>query len=128
MDEAGWEKVFSAARDYGMNHLRFHSWCPPEAAFNVADRMGFYIQVELPLWTLNVGEDKSTVDFLYNEAAHIMKEYGNHPSFCFWSLGNELQGDFSVMAVGPNLMTTSGLHSGLKTAGYAGKEFSMTNL
>mgnify|MGYP001294451382 CR=1 FL=1 len=46
MDEAGWEKVFSAARDYGMNHLRFHSWCPPEAAFNVADRMGFYIQVE----------------------------------------------------------------------------------
>ena len=38
MDEVGWEKVFSAARDYGMNHLRFHSWCPPEAAFNVADR------------------------------------------------------------------------------------------
>lgn len=103
MDEAGWEKVFSAARDYGMNHLRFHSWCPPEAAFNVADRMGFYIQVELPLWTLNVGEDKGTVDFLYNEAAHIMKEYGNHPSFCFWSLGNELQGDFSVM---DKLLTT----------------------
>lgn len=103
MDEANWEKVFSAARDYGMNHLRFHSWCPPEAAFNVADRMGFYIQVELPLWTLNIGEDKGTVDFLYNEAAHIMKEYGNHPSFCFWSLGNELQGDFSVM---DKLLTT----------------------
>ena len=61
MDEANWEKVFSAARDYGMNHLRFHSWCPPEAAFNVADRMGFYIQVELPLWTLNVGEDKKAL-------------------------------------------------------------------
>lgn len=97
MDEAGWEKVFGAARDYGLNHIRFHSWCPPEAAFNVADRMGFYLQVELPLWTLNVGEDEPTVNFLYAEAAHIMEEYGNHPSFCFWSLGNELEGDFGVM-------------------------------
>lgn len=97
MDNAGWEKVFNAARDYGLNHLRFHSWCPPEAAFDVADKMGFYLQIELPVWTLNVGEDPKTVDFLYDEANRIMKEYGNHPSFCFWSLGNELQGDFSVM-------------------------------
>lgn len=96
-EKAGWEKVFNAARDYGMNHLRFHSWCPPEAAFEVADAMGFYLQVELPLWALNVGENKATVDFLYSEASNIRKEYGNHPSFCFWSLGNELQGDFKVL-------------------------------
>ncbi|SCD20869.1 putative Beta-galactosidase [Proteiniphilum saccharofermentans] len=96
-DKAGWKKVFSTARDYGLNHIRFHSWCPPKAAFEVADEMGFYLQVELPLWVLNVGEDKATVDFLYDEADRIMKEYGNHPSFCFWSLGNELQGDFGVM-------------------------------
>lgn len=96
-DKAGWQKVFGAARDYGMNHLRFHSWCPPKAAFEVADEMGFYLQVELPLWVLNVGEDKLSVDFLYEESSLIMKEYGNHPSFCFWSLGNELQGDFSVL-------------------------------
>ncbi len=97
MGEAEWEKVFTAARNYGLNHLRFHSWCPPEAAFSVADRMGFYLQVELPLWALTVGEDKPTVDFLYNEANHILKEYGNHPSFCFWSMGNELEGDFAVL-------------------------------
>lgn len=103
MDEAGWEKVFGAAREYGMNHIRFHSWCPPEAAFRVADKMGFYLQVELPLWELNVGEDPATVDFLYAEAANIMKEYGNHPSFCFWSLGNELEGDFEVLN---NLLTS----------------------
>lgn len=95
--KAGWEKVFHAARSYGMNHLRFHSWCPPEAAFEVADEMGFYLQVELPLWALNVGKDKPTLDFLYEEGFRIMKEYGNHPSFCFWSLGNELQGDFAAM-------------------------------
>jgi len=96
-DKGGWEKVFNAARDYGLNHIRFHSWCPPKAAFEVADEMGFYLQVELPLWTLNVGEDQPTVDFLYDEAERIMKEYGNHPSFCFFSLGNELQGDFGVL-------------------------------
>ena len=45
-DEAGWEKVFSTAKEYGLNHLRFHSWCPPEAAFKVADKKGFYLQVE----------------------------------------------------------------------------------
>ncbi len=96
-DKAGWEKVFNAARNYGMNHLRFHSWCPPEAAFEVADEMGFYLQVELPLWALNVGKDEPTVEFLYKESSRIMREYGNHPSFCFWSLGNELQGDFDVL-------------------------------
>ncbi len=96
-DHAGWQKVFQAARDYGLNHLRFHSWCPPKAAFEVADRMGFYLQIELPLWALNVGEDPKTVEFLYAEAARIIKEYGNHPSFCFWSLGNELQGDFAIL-------------------------------
>ena len=96
-DKAGWQKVFGAARDYGLNHLRFHSWCPPKAAFEVADEMGFYLQVELPLWALTVGKDKPTIGFLYEEASRIMEAYGNHPSFCFWSLGNELQGDFAVL-------------------------------
>src|SRR5690606_10057516 len=35
----GWLKVFTAAQAYGLNHLRFHSWCPPEAAFEVADSL-----------------------------------------------------------------------------------------
>lgn len=92
-----WEKVFTAARSYGLNHIRFHSWCPPKAAFEAADKMGFYLQVELPLWALNIGADQSTVNFLYDESNRIIKEYGNHPSFCFWSVGNELGGDFSII-------------------------------
>lgn len=89
-----WLKVFGAAREWGLNHLRFHSWCPPEAAFEVADSLGFYLQVELPLWSLSVGRDKAMNRFLYEESARILSEYGNHPSFCFFSLGNELQPDF----------------------------------
>ncbi len=94
MEAAGWVKVFSAAKQYGLNHLRFHSWCPPEAAFRVADSLGFYLHVELPLWSLNVGKDKPTLTYLEDEAQRIIDNYGNHPSFCFWSMGNELEGDF----------------------------------
>lgn len=94
MDRAGWTKIFTTARQYGLNHLRFHSWCPPEAAFSVADSLGFYLQIELPLWILDLGKDKPTLDFLLSEAAQILRHYGNHPSFCLFSMGNELQGDF----------------------------------
>lgn len=97
MEKAGWEKVMKTAREWGLNHLRFHSWCPPKAAFEVADELGFYLQVELPLWSLSVGKDLGTNAFLYEEADRIIAEYGNHPSFCFFSLGNELQPDFDFM-------------------------------
>ena len=103
MDRAGWEKVFGAARQYGLNHLRFHSWCPPEAAFAVADSLGFYLQIELPLWSLQVGEDPKADGFIRDEAVRISREYGNHPSFCFWSMGNELEGRIPFLT---DLMTS----------------------
>lgn len=96
-DERGWRKVFSTAREYGLNHLRFHSWCPPEAAFRVADKMGFYCQVELPNWSLTVNSDSLTARFLYQEADNILRHYGNHPSLCIVSCGNELQPDFQFL-------------------------------
>ena len=30
--------IFTACRNHGLNHIRFHSWCPPEAAFCAADK------------------------------------------------------------------------------------------
>ena len=96
-DERGWMKVFTTAREYGLNHLRFHSWCPPEAAFRVADKMGFYCQVELPNWSLKVNQDSATARFLYQEFDNIIRNYGNHPSLCIISCGNELQPDFKFL-------------------------------
>lgn len=95
--EEGWLKVFSVAREWGLNHLRFHSWCPPEAAFRVADKMGFYLQVELPYWALTVNKEEKTNRFLYQEFDRIIETYGNHPSFCLMSIGNELQPDFKFL-------------------------------
>lgn len=96
-EKSDWRKMIDTAKAYGLNHLRFHSWCPPAAAFEAADEAGFYLQVELPHWSLKVGEDEATNKFLANEADLLLKEYGNHPSFVLFSLGNELQGDSTLL-------------------------------
>ncbi|WP_308991303.1 sugar-binding domain-containing protein [Mariniflexile litorale] len=97
MEKEAWLKLIAQAKSYGLNHLRFHSWCPPKAAFEAADEAGFYYQVELPHWSLKVGEDDKTTQFLKSEALKIINDYGNHPSFLFMALGNELQGDASLL-------------------------------
>lgn len=91
-----WETLFNTAKSYGLNTFRFHSWCPPEAAFAAADKVGFYMQVELPNWNLKVGADNA-FEFLTRETERILNAYGNHPSFLFFSMGNELEGDFAKL-------------------------------
>lgn len=91
MAEEPWEKLFSNYQSYGINTVRFHSWCPPEAAFVVADRMGMYLQPELSCWDhLNMFGDEIEKAYYKREANAILKTYGNHPSFVMFSLGNEL--------------------------------------
>ena len=97
MDTESWRKVFATAKSYGINHYRFHSWTPPEAAFDAADREGIYLQVELPLWGPVERQNERMCTFVLNEAGRILEEYGNHPSFVMLSLGNELHGDNSLM-------------------------------
>jgi hypothetical protein len=96
-DVPAWRKLFGQAKSWGLNHLRFHSWCPPEAAFTAADELGLYLQIELPHWSLVVGQDPTTWRFLLDEADRIVAEYGNHPSFLLFSMGNELEGDFAQL-------------------------------
>lgn len=95
VDEASWEHVLGILKEYGMNHMRFHSWCPPKAAFRAADKLGVYFQVELPLWGADADGDKGgRFDFFRREQKAILKEYGNHPSFVLYCNGNEITGDF----------------------------------
>jgi hypothetical protein len=84
----GWLRIFRIAKAHGLNHMRFHSWCPPEAAFEAADRMGFMLHVECPAWA-TIGNGKSIDKFIYAEGDCILKAYGNHPSFCMLAYGNE---------------------------------------
>lgn len=96
-DKADWLRQLSVIRDYGMNHLRFHSWCPPEAAFEAADELGIYLQVELPMWIKDVGQYPDRRDWFEREMYAILDEYGNHPSFILYCNGNENEGDFAVL-------------------------------
>jgi len=88
MDVVEWTRILRVAKAHGLNHLRFHSWCPPEAAFAAADREGVFFHVECPAWT-TIGDGKPIDKFIYAEGDRILKAYGNHPSFCMLAYGNE---------------------------------------
>lgn len=96
-DSKEWKTLFRTVKDYGFNHVRFHSWCPPEAAFVAADELGLYLQVELPMWIKDVGKYPARRLFFEKEMYAILDEYGNHPSFILMCNGNENEGDFSVL-------------------------------
>ena len=133
MDKASWIHYFQRCKDYGLNHVRFHSWCPPEAAFAAADDLGIYLQPELPIWGRLEGEE--LLAFLRKEGLNIVRTYGHHPSFALFSLGNEVSGEPEVMqelvetfrAEAPHILYTNGTNAFLGWQGYVdGMDFFVT--
>ncbi len=97
MDVQSWLNYLSTCKEYGINHIRFHSWCPPEAAFVAADSLGVYLQPELPFWGDFNANDEKLMTFLHKEGVNILNTYGRHPSFVMMALGNELWGSIDKM-------------------------------
>ena len=94
-DVSSWRRVVRIAKAHGLNMIRFHSWCPPEAAFVAADEEGFYYQVEVASWansSTRLGAGLPIDDWLSRETGRILKAYGNHPSFVLLAYGNEPAG------------------------------------
>ncbi|REE79736.1 glycosyl hydrolase family 2 [Lutibacter oceani] len=88
MNVEDWIRIYKIAKNYGINHYRFHTYCPPEAAFEAADQEGIYLQVELPFWG---GMESDTIaQKMKNEGIAMLKAYANHPSFVMFSPGNEI--------------------------------------
>ncbi|MCE5186872.1 MAG: hypothetical protein LLF76_12180 [Planctomycetaceae bacterium] len=112
MDKAAWLRVWNIYRQFGLNHVRFHSWCPPEAAFAAADEVGIYLQVEAGVWIdgwmkrrvasspQGISDNNIPVrDFVEREMKRIVDAYGHHPSFIMFCIGNELgSSDFKSLA------------------------------
>jgi hypothetical protein len=96
-DVPSWQRIFRIMKSYGLNHIRFHSWCPPDAAFTAADIEGIMIQAEGPMANVNAGEDPARDAFMSAELKRIVDTYGNHPSFCLMTLGNEYGGSEPVL-------------------------------
>ena len=91
MDADYWTKIFRRCKEFGLNNVRFHSWCPPRVAFEMADREGIYLQVECGGWT-KIGDGAYIDEWFYAESERIVKEFGNHPSFTMMCYGNEPDG------------------------------------
>lgn len=94
-DVEEWMRIYAICKSYGLNHVRFHSWCPPEAAFVAADRSGMYLHVEVSSWAnqgATVGDGKPLDKYIYEESERMVREYGNHPSFVMMAYGNEPAG------------------------------------
>ena len=98
MDVEAWRNYLGECAAYGLNHVRFHSWCPPEAAFVAADELGIILQPELPFWGDFNDKDTVLMQFLHKEGENILRWYGHHPSFRMFALGNELWGSIDKMA------------------------------
>ncbi len=124
MELEPWLDYMRIMREYGINHIRCHSWCLPEAAFRAADRIGLYLQPELPNWNALLQAEKNTTEdvildgfgrddaineydpsiktaaeeYMLKEGMAILKEYGSYGSFVMFALGNELAGNTTVMA------------------------------
>jgi hypothetical protein len=91
-DIDAWRRIIRICQAHGLNHIRFHSWCPPAAAFAAADELGCYLQVECAAWVnqgASLGDGQPIDAWLYREAARIIRAYGNHPSFILMAYGNE---------------------------------------
>ncbi|MCD6346250.1 MAG: glycoside hydrolase family 2, partial [Bacteroidales bacterium] len=121
MDVDSWKTIFGKYKEYGLNHVRFHSWCPPDAAFTAADELGIYIQAEASVWIdwwmgvdmiargrpemetkghpQGIGRgDTDSDEFIRAEMQRMVDTYGNHPSFVMFCIGNELgSSNFTLM-------------------------------
>ena len=92
-----WAAIYKKIKSFGLNHMRFHSYCPPEAAFEAADEAGIYLQVEGPSWakySTTLGDGKPLDNYLMKETKRIIDTYGNHPSFVMMAYGNEPSGNY----------------------------------
>lgn len=90
-DLKSWLALFETCKKWGLNHMRFHSWCPPEAAFQAADQIGFYLQPEPGMWN-EISPGTPMERMLYEETDRMIRAYGNHPSFMLLSASNEPKG------------------------------------
>ena len=96
-DEESWARVFAKCKEYGINMMRSHSFCPPEAAFAAADKAGVYLQPEGPSWPnhgVKLNSGMAIDQYLLDESKAIIDRYGNHPSFVMMAAGNEPAGSW----------------------------------
>lgn len=87
-DRSWWKKRMRTVKEWGLNAIRCHSYCPPEAAFAAADEEGIFLLVECGMWNI-FHEEIPMLEVLRQETQRILRQFGHHPSFAFFSPSNE---------------------------------------
>ena len=124
MDVDSWKKIIRTYMDYGVNHLRFHSYCPPEAAFCAADELGMLMQPELSHWNpRDAFSDPKAAAYYEKELKEILKTYANHPSFVMLTFGNELQAKEDGMRVSERLLDIAHRMDGSRLYAFSSNPF-----
>ena len=153
-----WVRIFRISKAWGLNHYRFHSWCPPRAAFEAADIVGIYMQPELPhalsrpFGNKSESADGSSVlrgiyvdpmaaekqsspglqshdDYCRDEGLRILGAYGNSPSLVMMALANETPHSPSDLEVQNRLIAEfRAAHPGLVAASCSNPESYLFNL
>jgi len=93
-DVATWKRILGICKEWGLNGMRFHSWCPPGAAFTAADEIGFYLHPECGMWN-SFDAERKMLGILNDETAALLKAYGNHPSLVLLGATNEPAGHYA---------------------------------
>lgn len=93
-DKAWWQRMMRIIKEWGLNAIRCHSYCPPEIAFQVADEEDIFLLVECGMWNhFQDGEPGALMlEILRKETRRILEQFGHHPSFAFFSPTNEPSG------------------------------------
>lgn len=115
MDAASWKAILQKYRAYGVNCMRFHSHCPPEAAFAAADEMGMLMQPELSHWNPKAAfSTEESRRYYREELLGILRVLANHPSFVMLTFGNELRTDDAGHAYMDELLKTARDYDGTR--------------
>jgi hypothetical protein len=80
------EQRFANAKAMGLNALRCHVKIPDRLYFDLADRMGLIVWLDMPyMQFLAPATRAASVDVFRKSVA----EHGHHPAICIWTLFNE---------------------------------------
>jgi beta-galactosidase len=108
---------FGIVRDLGCTALRVSHYQQSDTWYGRCDRSGLVVWAEVPF----VNEALATPEFLDNakqQLRELIRQNYNHPSICFWGVGNETRGDSAESVIG-ELATVARAQDGSRLTTYA---------
>ncbi|MFQ6048018.1 MAG: glycoside hydrolase family 2 TIM barrel-domain containing protein, partial [Phycisphaerae bacterium] len=94
-EEQYYAKNILTAKRYGFNLVRFHSRVPPDLYFDVADRLGLLVHIEMRRYYGKYQKQRELMDHdpqLVSEEdwRQMVLRLRNHPSLMVYCMGNEI--------------------------------------